>query len=283
MRSIWNGALTFGLVNVPVKVHAATEDHDVSFHQVHDADCGQIRYQRVCEVCGQQVDYQDVAKAYESEDHQRVIITEEDLKSLPEEASHEIEVLEFVPAEQIEPIMYDKSYYLEPDGKSIKAYVLLRTTLAATDRVAIVHFALRNKTRLGALRVRDKALMVQTLIWPDEIRPPEFESLDTDAGPARAPKISDAELKLASHLVESMTNDFHPARFTDTYQEQLHDLIEAKLAQGESYSPVEIEASADAEQETSDLLAALEASLAAQQEGGRANGTRKEPTPGRRK
>ncbi|MGZ8770455.1 MAG: non-homologous end joining protein Ku, partial [Aeromicrobium sp.] len=153
MRSIWKGAITFGLVNVPIKVYSATEDHDIRLHQVHDKDGGRIRYQRRCEVCGKVVDYENIDKAYEEGD-KTVILTDEDFSALPEEKSREIDVVEFVPNDQIDPMRFEKSYYLEPDSKSIKAYVLLRKTLEETDRTAIVQFALRQKTRLGALRVR---------------------------------------------------------------------------------------------------------------------------------
>src|SRR3954467_6322924 len=155
MRSIWKGSIAFGLVNVPVKVYSATEDHDIKFHQVHAKDNGRIRYKRICEVCGEVVEYRDIAKSYEADDGQTVITTDEDIATLPEERSREIEVVEFVPAEQIDPLMYDKSYFLEPDSKSSKSYVLLAETLADTDRLAIVHFSLRSKTRLAALRVKD--------------------------------------------------------------------------------------------------------------------------------
>ena len=152
MRAIWKGAITFGLVNVPVKLYTATEDHDVSLHQVHDADGGRIRYQRRCEVCGKVVEYAHIDKAYE-EGKTTVVLTEDDLKSLPEERSREIEVVEFVPSEQIDPIMFDRSYFLEPDKAAAKAYALLRRALEETDRTAIVQFSLRQKTRLGALAI----------------------------------------------------------------------------------------------------------------------------------
>ena len=164
MRAIWKGAIAFGLVNVPVKVYSATEDHDIGLHQVHDADGGRIRYQRRCEVCGEIVDYADIEKAYE-EDGRTVVLTRDELKSIPAENSHEIEVVQFVPSEQLDPMMFEKSYYLEPDSKSPKAYVLLRRALEDTDRVAVVQFALREKTRLGALRIRDDVLVLQSLLW----------------------------------------------------------------------------------------------------------------------
>ncbi|MCU1447153.1 Ku protein [Cryobacterium sp.] len=227
MRSIWKGSITFGLVNVPVKVYSATEDHDVELHQVHDADGGRIRYQRRCEVCGNIVDYAHIDKAFTDGD-KTVVITDADLKSLPEERSREIDVVEFVPSDQLDPIMFDRSYYLEPDGSSPKAYVLLRRTLEQTDRTAIVHFALRQKTRLAALRVRDDVLMLQTLLWDDEVRVAEFPALETSV------KISDRELDLSAALVDSFAADFTPGDYTDEYQAQLRRLIEEKLEKGDA-------------------------------------------------
>jgi DNA end-binding protein Ku len=259
MRSIWKGSLSFGLVNVPVKVYSATEDHDVKFHQVHAKDNGRIRYKRVCEVCGEVVDYRDIARAYEADNGQTVIITDEDLATLPEERSREIEVLEFVPASDLDPLMYDRSYYLEPDSKSTKSYVLLAKTLANTDRVAIVHFALRNKTRLAALRVKDfskrDVMIIHTLLWPDEIRDPDFPSLDTKV------EIKPAELKMAEQVVDSMSDDFNPDQFRDDYQEQLHELIETKLEGGEAFPTEEQPKELDVTDDVSDLLAKLEASV----------------------
>ena len=274
MRSIWKGSIAFGLVNVPVKVYSATEDHDIKFHQVHAKDNGRIRYKRVCEVCGEVVEFRDIAKAYESDDGQTVIITDEDIASLPEERSREIEVLEFVPASDIDPMMYDKSYFLEPEGKSSKSYVLLSKTLKETDRVAIVHFALRNKTRLAALRVKDfskrDVMVIHTLLWPDEIRDPDFPVLDSKVD------IKPAELKMAGQVVESMTDDFHPEQFRDDYQEQLHELVQAKLEGGEAFTTEEQPAeNLDETDDVSDLLAKLEASVKARQSGAAAKGESK--------
>jgi len=265
MRSIWKGSIAFGLVNVPVKVYSATEDHDIKFHQVHAKDGGRIRYKRVCELDGEEVQYRDIARAYESDDGQTVIITDEDIATLPEERSREIEVVEFVPADQIDPLMYDRSYFLEPDSKSTKSYVLLAETLAQTDRVAIVHFSLRNKTRLAALRVKDfskrNVMVIHTLLWPDEIRDPDFPSLDKEV------ELKAAELKMASQVVESMTEDFNPDQFRDVYQEQLRELVQAKLEGGEAFTVEEQPAELDETEDVSDLLAKLEASLKARQQG----------------
>ncbi|MEB3022791.1 non-homologous end joining protein Ku [[Mycobacterium] crassicus] len=259
MRSIWKGSIAFGLVNVPVKVYSATEDHDIKFRQVHAKDHGRIRYRRVCEECGEVVDYGDIARAYESDDGRMVVITDDDIANLPEERDHEIAVLEFVPAGDLDPMLYDRSYFLEPASKSIKSYVLLAKTLAETDRVAIVHFTLRNKTRLAALRVKEfskrEVMVVHTLLWPDEIRDPDFPVLDTKV------EIKPAELTMAGQVVESMADDFDSDRYRDTYQEQLQELIAAKLEGGEAFTPEDHPAELDATEDVSDLLAKLEASV----------------------
>ncbi len=260
MRSIWKGAIAFGLVNVPVKVYSATEDHDVPLHQVHEKDGGRIRYQRRCEICGEIVAYQDIDKAYDDGDR-TVVLTGEDLASLPAERSREIEVVEFVPSEQVDPLLLDRAYYLEPDSASPKAYVLLRRTLEQTDLTAIVRFSLRQKTRLAALRVRDKVLVLQTLLWSDEVREAAFPSLDEDV------RISSKELELSASLVDSFAGDFDPSAFTDEYQEQLRTLIQAKIEAGdaldtaETFGEQEDEGSSTGGGEVIDLMAALQASL----------------------
>src|SRR6195952_2177188 len=269
MRSIWKGSIAFGLVNVPVKVYSATQDHDIKFHQVHAKDNGRIRYKRVCEVCGEVVEYSDIARAFESDDGNSVVITDEDIATLPEERSREIEVLEFVPASEVDPMLFDRSYFLEPDSKSSKSYVLLAKTLAETDRMAIVHFSLRNKTRLAALRVKDfgkrDVMVIHTLLWPDEIRDPDFPVLDKEVD------IKSAELKMAGQVVESMTDDFHPDQFRDDYQEQLHELVQAKLEGGEAFTTQDQPAeNLDETDDVSDLLAKLEASVKARQSEGAA-------------
>lgn len=252
MRAIWKGAIAFGLVNVPVKVYSATEDHDISLHQVHSADGGRIRYQRRCEVCSKIIDYEDIDKAYEDEGR-TVVLSPEELKSIPAENSHEIEVVQFVPAEQLDPIMFEKSYYLEPDSKSPKAYMLLRRALEDTDRVAIVQFALREKTRLGALRIRDDVLMLQSLLWADEVREASFPALEASV------RISAQEREMSAALVDSMSADFRPGQFTDDYQVQLRQLIEAKLEKGESLDTEETFGAAAAEGNTGEVIDLMEA------------------------
>lgn len=257
MRAIWKGAVAFGLVNVPVKVYAATEDHDVSLHQVHAADGGRIRYQRICEIDGEVVPYADIDRAFD-DGEQTVVLTKDDIASLPSERSREIEVVEFVPSGQVDPIMLDRSYFLEPDSTSPKAYVLLRRTLEETDRTAIVRFTLRQKTRLAALRVRGDVLVLQTLLWSDEVREASFPALDEPV------KISAKELELSASLVDSFAEDFRPDEFVDDYQRELKTLIEAKLEQGDTLDTSATFGGAAEEDkggEVIDLMDALRASV----------------------
>lgn len=256
MRSIWKGAISFGLVSVPVKVYSATESHDVSLHQVHNKDGGRIRYQRKCEVCDEVVDYRDIDKAYD-DGERTVVLTEKDLKSLPAERNHEIEVVEFVPDDQIDLLRLDRSYYLEPEEKTLKQYTLLRRALEDSDRTAVVRFALRQKTRLAALRVRGDVLLLQTLLWDDEVREPAFDVLK------QVPRISQKERDMAAQLVDSLAGDFDSSAFTDEYQEQLRTLVEAKLEQGEALDTDATfgKSEDDEEADVVDLMEALKRSI----------------------
>jgi DNA end-binding protein Ku len=257
MRAIWKGALTFGLVNVPVKVYSATEDHDVPLHQVHNKDGGRIRYQRICEIDGEVVPYADIDKAYD-DGERTVVLTKEDLDSLPAEKSREIDVVEFVPTEQVDLLTLDRAYYLEPDSASPKAYVLLRKTLQQTDRTAIVRFSLRQKTRLAALRVRGDVLVLQTLLWADEVREATFPALDEPV------RISAKELEMSASLVDSFAADFDPTEFSDEYQDELRVLIEAKLEKGDALDTSETFGEQEEEAkggEVIDLMEALRASV----------------------
>jgi DNA end-binding protein Ku len=258
MRAIWKGALTFGLVNVPVKVYSATEDHDVPLHQVHNKDGGRIRYQRICEIDGEVVPFADIDKAFD-DGERTVVLTKEDIDSLPAEKSREIDVVEFVPTEQVDLLTLDRAYYLEPDSSSPKAYVLLRKTLEQTDRTAIVRFSLRQKTRLAALRVRGDVLVLQTLLWADEVREAAFPALDEPV------RISAKELELSASLVESFAGDFDPSEFSDEYQDELRTLIAAKLEKGDALDTSETFGDQEEEEtaggEVIDLMAALRASV----------------------
>lgn len=278
MRAVWTGSVTFGLVNVPVKAYGATEDHDLSFHQVHDKDGGRIRYERRCEVCGEKVEYKHIDKAFE-EDGDTVVLTDEDFDSLPEADNDEIEVVQFVPADQIDPLMLEKSYYLAPEGKTPKSYLLLRQTLLDSELIAVVRFALRQKTRLGVLRVVNKVIVLQGLMWADEVRELDFD--DEFKGTKSRAKIGEKELKLSKQLVESYASDFTPEEFEDDYQAELRKLIDAKFEQGETLDTEATFGSDGSEDESGDednvvdLMSALKASLDKRSSGGGKSGSGK--------
>jgi len=252
VRAIWKGAVSFGLVNVPVRLYSATENHDIQFRQVHREDGGRIRYQRVCSIDSQQVSYDDIAKGYETEDGQMVVLTDEDLAELPTRSSREISVQKFVPAEQIDPMVLDKSYYLEPDKTATKPYALLREALKATNQMAIVTVSIRARMTMAVLRVRDKVIVMQTMLWPDEIRSPELANLGEES------EAKPAELAMAHMLVESMAGDYEPEEYQDDYRAAVEALVKAKLEGGEAQlAPAARETGG----EVVDLLAALQRSV----------------------
>jgi DNA end-binding protein Ku len=227
MRSIWRGAVSFGLVSIGVKLYSATEDHDIRFHQVHEADGGRVKYKRVCSIDGEELEYADIAKGYELPDGQLVILTDEDFDELPLATRREIEVLEFVDQEQIDPIHFEKTYYLEPDAPATRPYVLLRDALENAGQVAITKIAIRQRESLAALRVRDGVLVLHTMRWPDEIRRPDFGFLDEDV------TVRPQELQMAEALISSMSGEFDPTEFTDDYTAAMTALLEAKQSGGE--------------------------------------------------
>jgi DNA end-binding protein Ku len=252
---MWTGSLAFGLVNVPVKMYTATEDHAVRFHQVHLKDGGRIRMKRVCSVCGEEVAFKDIGKGWEDASGQRIVLDAEDLEELPVGPKKEIDVLEFVPADQVDPILFDNTYYLEPDGRALKPYVLLRQALESTERMAIVKVAIRQRTQLAALRVREDVLVLQTMLWPDEVREADFDFLGEKV------EVRPQELTMAKSLIENLSGDFEPAQYTDEYREAILKLIDAKLSGGEGITVEGEEEAADAGAVV-DLMAALQASVA---------------------
>ena len=255
MRAIWKGAVSFGLVSVPVKLYAATESHDISFRQVHAKDGGRIKYKRVCSIDGEEVEYADIAKGYETEDGQMVILDDEDLAELPSSSSREISVEKFVPSEQIDPMMLEKSYYLEPDKAAAKPYALLREAIREADRMAVVTVSLRTRMTTAVLRVRDDVIVLQTMMWPDEIRKPDFAGLDATEEAAKP-----QELKMARMLVDTLAGDYDADEFEDDYASAVEALVQAKLEGGEvkHAAPEEPEKG-----EVVDLLAALQRSVEA--------------------
>jgi DNA end-binding protein Ku len=252
MRAIWKGAVSFGLVSIAVKLYSATEEKDIRFHQVHRTDGGRIKYKRTCSVDGEEVTYDDIAKGYDIGGGEMVILTDEDFADLPLTTSRAIDVLQFVPADEIDPIMFAKAYYLEPEGQAAKPYVLLRDALQDADRVAIVKIALRQREQLATLRVRDDVLVLNTMLWPDEVRSVDFGFLDEDI------ETRPAELAMASSLIDSMAGSFKPDEFTDNYRAALQEVIDAKVEGREIVAPEEAE---EAPAAAVDLMAALKASV----------------------
>jgi len=252
MRAIWKGAVSFGLVSIAVRLYSATEEKDIRFHQVHREDGGRIRYKRTCSVCGEEVTYDDIAKGYDIGGGEMVVLSDEDFAELPLSTSRSIDVLEFVPADQVDPILYNKAYFMEPEGTATKPYVLLRDALSDSERVAIVKVALRQREQLATLRVREGVLVLNTMLWPDEIRKADFGFLDEDIS-VRPP-----ELAMASSLVDSMAGDFVPDAFTDDYRAALQEVIDAKVEGREIVQPEEAE---EAPSAAVDLMAALKASV----------------------
>jgi DNA end-binding protein Ku len=282
MRSIWKGAISFGLVSIPVKLYSATEEKDVAFHQVHRDDGGRIRYKRVCEIDSDEVPYSDIAKGFPLPNGEVVVLTDEDFADLPLTTSRTIDVLEFVPLEQVDPIFFAKSYYLEPDAAGTKPYVLLREALEESGRVALVKIALRQRESLATLRVRDGVFVLEMMLWPDEIREPSFGFLDEDVD------VRPQELQMAKSLIETLAGDFQPEQYSDNYREALQALIDAKVAGREVVQPPEVAADTGT---VVDLMAALRASVDAARKGraggaaaeesgaGRARPTAKQPAP----
>ncbi|MFI7050094.1 non-homologous end joining protein Ku [Streptosporangium sandarakinum] len=253
MRSIWKGAIAFGLVTIPVGVHTATEQRNVTFNLVHKEDAGRVRFRRICEVCEEEVPYADVAKGYELPTGEMVVLESEDFEDLPLSTSRRIEVLQFSPAAQIDPILLNKSYYLEPDSEGVRPYVLLRDALERSGRVAIVKVALRQRESLAVLRVREGVFVLETMLWPDEVRQADFGFLEEEA------EVRPQELRMAESLIDSMVADFDPALYKDAYREALQEVIEAKVAGREVVVPATVPEPGPAP----DLMAALRASVEA--------------------
>jgi DNA end-binding protein Ku len=248
MRAVWRGAVSFGLVSIPVRLFGATEEHNFRFHQVHRADGGQIRHRRVCSVCGEEVPVEEVGKGYRLEDGRVVLVEPEDFERLPLSTDRLIEVVEFVSVDRIDPIHLHRSYYLEPAPSAVGSYALLRDTLERVWRMAVVKITIRRRETLAVLRPRGDLLVLHTLLWPDEIREPSFDLPETVSRPR--------EVRMAAALVESMTGEFDHAGFTDDYRDALEQVIVAKSAGAEI--PV-----ARAPEETGgmDLMTALRLSL----------------------
>ncbi|WP_216216589.1 non-homologous end joining protein Ku [Amycolatopsis aidingensis] len=255
MRAMWKGAVSFGLVSIPIHLYAATESKNINFRQVHETDGGRIQYKRFCSAEDKEVPYAEIAKGYELPDGGMVVLTSADLEDLPLSTSKTIDVLEFVPLEAIDPIYYDRTYYLEPQKAATKPYVLLRDALHKSGQVAVVKVAIRQRESLALLRVVSDVLVMTTMLWPDEVRTPDFAFLQEEP-----PQVRSQELTMASSLIDSLSDTvFEPEKYEDTYRQALESLIQAKIeGDGATKAPA-----AKHEADVTDLLTALQASVSA--------------------
>jgi DNA end-binding protein Ku len=253
-RAMWKGAISFGLVSIPVAVYPATEEKSLKFNQLHDEDMGRIRYQRVCELDGEVVAFEHIVKGYEHEKGQYVVLTDEDFDAVPVESSRLIDIHQFVDADEIDPIYYKKTYYLVPEESGVKAYALLRQAMEEDGRVGLAKVSFRDREHLAALRFKDGAFVLETMFWPDEIRDAKFEELDQ----ASEVKPRLQEIQMAKTLIDNLTDEFDPKQFTDEYRQALVQIVEAKVEGREVEAPPEPE-----ETKVVDLMEALKASVEA--------------------
>jgi len=268
-RSIWNGLISFGMVSIPVKLFTATDSKDISFHLLHKECNSRLKQLRWCPVCEREVEWGEAVRGYEYAREQHVIVTDEDFEKLPLPSKRTIELAAFVKAEEIDPVYYEKSYYLEPDEIGLKPFALLMKALREKGLTAVAKIAVRNKERLCALRPMDGTLMLETLYYPDEIR--------VERG-VEVPEVqvSDRELEMASTLIDLLADSFEPERYQDEYRRALMEIIEAKL-QGEEF----VEAPQPVPANVTDLMAALKASVEAAKKR-RGEEAEEEPRRGRR-
>jgi DNA end-binding protein Ku len=251
-RTMWKGAISFGLVSIPVGLYPATEEKSIRFNQLHDEDMGRIKMKRTCSIDGEEVPFEHIVKGYEIEKDRYVILTDEDFDAVPIESSRAIDIVQFVDLSEIDPMQYQKSYYLVPEETGVKAYQLLRQALQKENKVGIAKVAFRDKEHLAALRFRDDVFVLETMYWPDEIRPAQFDTLDKEV------KIRPQELQMAQTLIENLTEPWNPDEYRDEYREALLEIIEKKAA-GEQIEAVE----AAPVSKVVDLMDALKASVEA--------------------
>jgi DNA end-binding protein Ku len=275
MKTIWKGAISFGLVTIPVKVYGATEEKTLRFNQLHASDGGRIRYKRVCSIDGEEVSYGDIVKGYEYEKDHYVTLSDEELDALPVKTARAIDIERFVDAEQINPIYFQRSYYLVPDGTGVKAYHLLREAMSDDGKVALAKVAFRDKEHLATVRLRENVLVLETMFWPDEIRPARFDELDEEV------ELRPQEIKMARSLIDSLTDDFEPKDFQDEYRAALEDLISKKV-QGEEVTYAEPAEPSKVVDLMDALRASVEAAQASKPSGDRA-ASRSKSTRTRRK
>jgi DNA end-binding protein Ku len=249
---MWRGAISFGLVSIPIKVFPSTEEKTLRFNQLHDKDGGRIKYQRVCSVCGEEVSFDHIVKGYEYEKDHYVTLEDEDFDAVPVASSRAIDIQQFVDLSEIDPIYFKKSYYLVPDETGIKAYTLLREAMSGDGKVGIAKVSFRDKEHLAALRFKDEVFVLETMYWPDEIRAAEFEELEKDV------RVRPQEVQMAQSLIENLTDEWNPEEFRDEYREALLGIVEKKVAGEEITVQPEAEPT-----KVVDLMEALKASVEA--------------------
>ncbi len=268
-RAMWKGAISFGLVTIPVAVYPATEEKTLRFNQLHDEDGGRIRYKRVCEKDGEEVTFEHIVKGYEVDKDRYVILTDEDFDQVPVTSSRAIDIVQFVDLDEIDPVLFKKSYYLVPDETGAKAYALLREAMTQDGRVGIAKVSFRDREHLAALRFKDDAFVLETMYWPDEVREADFGGVDVHID------VRDQELAMARQLIDSLASEWSPEGFADEYREALMRIVEAKLS-GQEIEVVEAEPTA----KVVDLMEALKASVAAAK---KQADEEPEPTPAEKK
>src|SRR5918999_3491888 len=252
MKALWKGAITFGLISIPVRLHSAVQEKSLKFHLLHDEDHGRIKYQRVCSKCGKEVTWDDLLRGYEVSKDTYVTFTDEELQAVDVESIRAIDVVSFVPLTSIDPIYFDKTYYVAPEPSGLKAYRLLADALEAEGQVGVAKVALRDREHLATIRLKDDLFVLETMHWPDEIRQPEFEELDKNV------KVRDTEVKMARQLIQQLSSSWDPEAFRDEYRAALEELVEKKV-EGQ-----EIAIAAEPEEEPTkvvDLMEALKASV----------------------
>ncbi|MBS4031138.1 MAG: Ku protein [Clostridiales bacterium] len=251
MRTIWKGAISFGLVSIPIKLFPATEQKDIKFRFLHKTCQAPLKYQRVCSACGQEVTQDDIVRGYEYESGRFVIMNEEDLEKIPDERTRTIDIVDFVALKEIDPVYFDKTYYLAPNDAGEKAYALLRKAMEETGKIAVAKVVIRNKESLAVIRGYENLLVMETVFYPDEIRNPELLP-----GFEREIKLHDNELKMARELIENLATEFVPDKYDDEYRKKLLELIRSKI-EGEEIAIPETQTKG----KVVDLMEALKASV----------------------
>ena len=276
MKVLWKGAISFGLVNIPISMYVATENKDIKFNYLHKECMSPIKYQKFCPRCEKEVNSDEIVRGYEYQKGSYVVINPEDFERIPQENTKTVDILDFVSLAQVDPIYFDKTYYLEPAAGGEKAYSLIVEAMQKTSKIAIAKIFIRTKQSLAAIRVKDNVLVMETIFYPDEIRSPA--SLNQGLDPA---KLHDNEVKMAVSLIENLSIDFDPSRYQDDYRQALGEIIQARIAGQEIVTPTPTAEKGN----VVDLMEALKASVKLAEENRKgaakkAGGTRKKAKAG---